>query len=265
MKENDQQVLENDRFLDYFKGFMLRGNENNNVILGFNFPANASEANIPGMRFYYHYFEFTRVKKIINFKSQPTINFGNALIGIQFNRFTLSNKKISFPLSQSQKLPVTNTGNRSYILSGIGVVTRLEIPYLKTLNMIDDDVRVLDARLELAPVSGTYTKGSLPSAISLNETNNTNHWGSPVRDRLGNNIEIADLDIDMLYQENTRYTLDITSFVISKLQTESDVIPAALLHVTGDDFYRSGKRLVLGSQHHDENKVKLKVYYINVN
>lgn len=264
MKENEQQVLENDRFLEYFKGLMLRGDESNNVILGFNFPEQASEANIPGLRFYYHYFEFTTIRKRVNFRSQATVNFGNGLTRIQFNRFTLTDPKISFPLTQKNKMPVTATGGRSYVLSGLGVVTRLEIPYLKNLNLINDDIRVLDARLELEPVSGTYTKESLPSDISLNETNNSNNWGLPVQNRSGN-LEIADLKIDMLYQENTSYTFNITSFVVSKLQKESDVIPAMLLHVTGDDFYRTGKHLILGSQNHDESKVRLKIYYITVN
>jgi len=264
MKENERDLLENNLFQEFFKGFMITGDAGNNAMVGFNFPGSESATNFPAMRIYYHYFQYATIHKRFDFSAQATILFGLGKTQLQFNRFTLSNRKVAFPADQDIKLPVSLTGKRSYVLSGLGVVTRLEIPYIKNLYYISDDIRILDAQLELEPASGTYTEETLPAEINLHTSDNKNQWGSLLYNKT-NTQTIADLKIDMLYQENTRYTFDITNFLISRLQSQTDVIPAALLSVSGENFYKTGKRVVLGSQHHSENKIKLKVYYMNVN
>jgi len=265
MKDNQTVVIENDYFQDFFKGFMVRYDESNNAIIGFNFPTGESGQNLPAMRIYYHYFEYTTVKRFIDFRAQA-VDDVNPLdpIQLQFNRFTLRNRRINFPLDQGTKLSVSHTGNRSYVHAGLGIVTRLEIPYLKNLYYISDDVRILDARLELEPVSGTYDEKTLPREISLVTTDDINRWGTLLWDKSGSNYNAA-LTIDMLYQEDTRYTFDVTNFLVSRLELQSNMIPAVLLTVSAEDLYKTGKRLRLGSQQHKENKVRLRVYYMNVN
>lgn len=266
MKENSNEVMEADLFFEFFKGFMIRGNLNNKCMIGFSYPASASSNALTAMRLHYHYFDLNTINKTLNFNAQAITGFGFSLIRLQFNRFTLTNPKVQFPVSQREKLPVSLTGNRSFVMSGMGIVTRLEIPYLKELFYVGNNIRILNAQLELEPVSGTYTEDDLPRQISLHETDNINRWGLPVFDRSGSGeAAVASLVTDFLYQEKTKYTFDITGFITSRLMMQSDVIPALILHVSADDFYRTGKRLVLGSQHHSQNKVKLKLYYINVN
>jgi hypothetical protein len=70
--------------------------------------------------------------------------------------------------------------------------------------------------------------------------------------------------IDFLNQEETRYTFDVTNFIISKLDKPADAIPALLLTVSAEELYKSTQRVVLGSQKNPVNKVKLKVYYMNL-
>ncbi len=253
MRDGNNQLMENDLFQDYFKGVTLRGSVNNQAMLGFIYSSNKV-----GMRLYYHYFNLTTIKKRFDFVAQVT----DRGFPLQFNSFKLSNPKLQLPESQKQKLPVSVTNNQSYILSGIGILTRLEIPYLKNLRYLGENIRVVKAELIIKPVTGTYKTESIPDSLSLNETNNSNIWGSPVYDR--GIIEVSNLTIDRLYEENTKYTLDITSFVSAKLSEQSDVIPAMLLHITGNKFYKSVERVVLGSEQHPENDIKLKVYYINV-
>jgi hypothetical protein len=68
----------------------------------------------------------------------------------------------------------------------------------------------------------------------------------------------------MLYQEDTYYTFDISSFLISKLNEQSDVIPALLVAAAGENLNKTVDRLVLGSQQNTRNKVILKLYFMNV-
>ncbi len=71
------------------------------------------------------------------------------------------------------------------------------------------------------------------------------------------------LVIDELYQEETSYTFDVTSFIQSKITEETDEIPALLITVTPNDIYTTTDRLVLGSQDNSDSRVKLKIYYMN--
>ncbi len=74
---------------------------------------------------------------------------------------------------------------------------------------------------------------------------------------------IGNLVIDDVYQEETSYTFDITSFIQTKITEATDDIPALLITVTPNDIYRTADRLILGSQTNSDSKVKLKVYYMN--
>jgi hypothetical protein len=234
MKENENVLVENDLFQHFFKGFMLRGDGTNNALIGFGFPGGSTGTIYPGMRIFYHYFEYSTINRKFDFLAQATEELDARIIRLQFNRFVLSNPKVTFPALQKNKLPVSFTNNRSYVLAGLGIVTRIEIPYLKNLFYIDENIRILDAKIELEPISGTYSEETLPREISLHSTDNSNIWGELQYNKSGTS-SIADLNIDMLYQEDTKYTFDITGFAISSLLSQTNVIPALMLHISQED------------------------------
>jgi hypothetical protein len=256
MKVNNEKVKNSEDWLRYFRGLMVRFDESNNAILGFSFPVSTSDTLNIALRVYYHYVDdLSIIPKEYDFKAQPVL---------QFNQFTLSNSVVGFPMNQMAKLPSSATNNTSYIYSGIGLVTRIEIPYIKNLLYIDNDVRILDAQLEIEPSNYTYDDIELPPRLSLITTDNNNRWGSLVYNKF-NNEQTGNLVIDELYQEDTKYTFDITPFLSSRLSLETDMIPAMLLSVSSDDFYKRTRRAIIGSQNNEVNKVKLKVYYMNIN
>jgi hypothetical protein len=259
LMESADKVKDNEFFLSYFKGLMLTYDAGNKAIIGFQFPSISETAKIqPVMRLYYHYFEYTKISKYYDFTIQ-----GNDY-GLQFNQFTLQHPAlVDFPTAQYLKLDAYNTENHcSYAMAGVGIVTRIEIPYLKNLLELYDNIKILDASLELQPLKNTYKTFTLPSGLSLYTTDNRNRYGQAISDKYGKAQE-ADLKIDMLYQEETWYSFDITGFLGSQLEEETDNIPAMLLTVSADDLYRTLGRVVLGSQLNAENKVKLKIYYMN--
>lgn len=256
MKVNNDRVTQISNWIDYFKGVMVSFDESNNAILGFNFPVSTTDTTKIAMRLYYHYTEdYQVVYKRHDFDAQPVM---------QFNRFRLANPVENFPADQFDKLPASLTNNNTYIYSGIGLVTRIEIPHIKNLLYLDDDIRILDAQLEIGPVSFTYDDIGLPPQLSLMSTDNNNRWGSLLYNKLNKN-QTGNLSLDVLYQENTKYTFDITSYLSSRLQLQTDQIPAMLLTVSSEDLYKRTRRAIIGSQGHGVNQVKLKVYYMNIN
>jgi hypothetical protein len=254
MKKNDPRVTDKINWEDYFKGFMLRYGENTKSVLGFNFPVGSASSLAPAMRVFYHYFQYSTVKRKVDFKASTN----------QFNRFLLHNPKISFPSNQHYKLSSAETANRTYLHSGVGIVTRLEIPYLKNLFYIANDVQILNAELEVEPAINTYTEETLPENLSLNATDDLNRWGSPLMNKTNQYAAFKKLTIDMLYQEDTRYTFEITNFIKNSLESQTDDIPAMLMTISADDLYQTTRRLVVGTQKNKLNKVRLKMYYLNI-
>jgi hypothetical protein len=261
MKDNNAKVRENDYFIQYLKGFMVRYVDNDSVILGFKFPKSESSTFKPAMRIFYHYKDENVVNQIYDFKADWADL--NSQMYIQFNRITLRNKVFPLPTVQTAKLASAELNNRSLVLGGLGIVTRIEIPYIKNLRLLGDNLQILRAELELQPVRNTYNKIPLPAGINLYTTDDRNRWGTALSNNRGDALT-GNLVTDMLYQEDTYYTFDISSFLISKLNEQSDVIPALLVAAAGENLNKTVDRLVLGSQQNTRNKVILKLYFMNV-
>lgn len=258
MKESDDRVRDNQNFLSYFRGMMLTYDTGNQAVLGFQFPSvNNPNLSKPTMRLYYHYpTGYTTVYKYFDFTPQSDD------YDLMFNHFELHNPVVDFPGELSQKVPAASYPKGcTYVMSGIGLVTRVEIPYLQQLLSVYNNIKILDATLELEPLRNTYADIALPENLSLYTSNDRNHFLAGIANKYGDE-QIASLQIDKLYQEETWYRFDVGGFLESKLTEETDQVPAMLLCVTPDYLYKTVDRVIFGSQQHPENKVKLKVYYL---
>jgi len=249
--DKDDRILQMDNWLSYFKGLTLQGDISDEAIVGFK-----TASAVPVMRLYYHYEDFTSISQYRDFPI-----FAYAIN--QFNHFEITNPLIDLPGSQKDKLPAKYTDKQSFIQSGTGIVTRLEIPYLKTLLALHQNMQILRAELILEPVRNTYKTILLPARVSLFQSDKYNRFGAPVLNMNTGSALIGNLVIDNVYQEETSYTFDITSFIQTKITEATDDIPALLITVTPNDIYRTADRLILGSQTNSDSKVKLKVYYMN--
>jgi hypothetical protein len=255
LMNKDDKVSDNQSFLNYFKGFMLDYDASNKAIIGFKFPEGTEVSGNPAMRLYFHYYGYNKVSTHLDFTvQQPDYT-------LQFNQFTLSDPVRDFPSKQVSKLPAAATDNATYVLAGVGIVTRLEIPYLKNLLELHDNIKIMDAELQLEPVRNTYKTFPLPQKLSLYTSDNSSRFGNSIVDKYGND-QIGYLQIDELYQVETWYTFDVTNFLTSKLAEETDDVPSMLLTVSPDNLYLTLDRLILGSRLNSTNKVKLKIYYM---
>jgi len=253
LREKDQIVKESEIFHNYFRGFVLDYDDSDNAVLGFKFPSKSETNNsqyYPIMRLYYHYFDFENTHKSIDF----LVGYEN--VSLQYNQFALSDQVADFPNRQRDKLPAQNSGNISYVQGGTGIITRLEIPYLKNLLALHNNIIIMKAELQLEPVRDSYNTFALTKNVSV--------YGSDQVNRFGTYFSAgADLTIDEIFQEETRYTFDVTSFIQYKLIEQTNEIPALLVTIKPDDLYKTFDRIVFGSQLNTDKRVKLKIYYIN--
>jgi hypothetical protein len=251
IREKDDKMQQQDNFLTYFKGLALTWDPSDKAVLGFNIGSS-----LPSMRLYYHYTDFSTITKHLDFGI-------NSYTSLQFNQFEIRNPLIALPESQKNSLPAATTDHKTFVLGGAGLATRVEFPFLKDLRAFYDNMNVLKAELIVEPARNSYKFLPLPEKLSLFQTDHLNRFGEAIYSLHTSTILEGDLVIDEVFQEETSYTFDITDFVSYKLTEASDEVPALLITITPDGFYKSMDRVVLGSLKNADNRVKLKLYYMN--
>jgi hypothetical protein len=247
----DDRISNLDNFYTYFPGLAITFDETDNAILGY-----STTSALPTIRLYYHYFDFSTLNKYFDF----AITSANTL---QFNHVDIENPVEEWPAKQTGKLSSRLTHNLSYVQGCTGIVTRFEIPYLQKLREIHSHMQILHAEFILEPARDTYKSLQLPEKISLYSSDNLNRFGTALQIPISGGTLVGTLVIDDIFQEETSYSFDITDFISAKLTAETDDIPSLLLSITPDDMYKTTDRLILGSQVNSENKIKLKLYYMN--
>jgi hypothetical protein len=244
---------ESELFHLYFKGFALNYHAEDKAVLGFDFPTvtEVYDAKVyPTLRVYYHYFDYEYLSKYIDFP----IGYDNR--SLQYNHYVLSDPAVDFPSDQRDKLPSSLTGQSTYIQAGTGIVTRYEIPYLKNILALHDNLIVMKAEIQIEPIRNSYNNFPLPENVYVYASDRTNRFVSSF-------IAQTDLTLDNIYQEETWYTCDVTNFIKAWLVLPTEEAPSLLVTVAPEDLYKTFDRAVFGSQLNDDKRVKLKIYYIN--
>ncbi len=262
IEDNDDIIKDNDRFTEYLKGFMVHYDVTNKAILGFRYPAAENDTASPGMRLYFHYTDQTVIYTSLDFMVQP-YDYEFYQKKLLFNRIDLKNARFPLPASQREKIPASATNNKTFLMAGVGIMTRFEIPHLKNLMTLHENIQVVDAILEIEPANNTYLTIDLPENISLYETDKLNTFGDEISDKFGE-TQSPVLNIDELYQEDTYYRFDVTQFVQDKLFLATDQVPALLMTISGENFNKTVQRMVSGSRLNSRDRVKLKIYYITI-
>lgn len=264
VENNDDIIKESDLFANYLQGFMVHYDVSNKALLGFKYPSTGitTDTVSPRMCLYFHYTEQTLKNKKIDFNVEQYehTNYSNKL---QFNKIELTNPKIPLPASQKEKIPSSMTNNKTYVMAGVGIMTRFEFPYLKNLLTIYENIKIVDAVLEIEPARNTYITMDLPRNISLYETDKFNNIGDEIENKYGQ-VQTPVFNLDELYQEDTYYRFDVTQYLQDQLSLETDQTPALLMTISGDNYYSSVQRMVAGSSSNIRDKVKLKIYYITI-
>ncbi|NDV43799.1 DUF4270 family protein [Flagellimonas sediminis] len=149
-KIQGKDITTSDQFRDYFRGIaLLPGDDDNGSVIGFSKTSGASFIRI--------YFstaeEDERVQDYLDINldatSDPVPFFNQILAENPITPLqTLTNKEIN--------LSSADVDNLSFVQSGIGITTRIQIPYLKTLYDIKGQGTLLDAVLKIKPDEGAY-------------------------------------------------------------------------------------------------------------
>lgn len=137
IKENE--INNNDDFLDEYKGLFIEPKDDNTTIFGF--------SNTSYVRLYYSTdVELTSEEEGLLY-SDFSINTTNSFHNITSN---LQNTTLQSLQTGNTEISSYDTGDKSYLQGGIGIATKIDIPNIKSIYDIKGTGVILSANLQIA-------------------------------------------------------------------------------------------------------------------
>ncbi|MCV9928504.1 DUF4270 domain-containing protein [Flavobacterium sp. LS1R49] len=249
-KLKKREVVNNNEFLEYLKGFVITSSEeNSSSMIGFKVATSV-------LRLYYSKYQGeTETSLIKDFSIQDATK--------QFNNISLDRTGTliqNLPISSS-KLPSIQTENKAFIQSGTGIACKVDFPNIKQLKYIASKGAIVDAELILKPVANTYSKAySLPDSLRVYVGDNLNRISGTLNNSSGAAMYAMLNKATDEFNENVVYKVSIGGFLQKEMLKQSDSKLSLILSLP--NINKGVNRLVLGDQKNMKNKIELKIYYI---
>ena len=251
--QNNLTIQSAANFLPYFKGLRVSSTSGSmSAIYGFKDTAT--------MRLYYH----ETSTFIDNKKLDFTFYNGD---NTQFNRVV--SDRTGTPLQifggGNSEQPSAATGNSAYLQYLTGFLPKIKFPSLRDLYLRPDFVKILRADLVIKPVNGSYPPElSLPPILYASETDQNNFPGSDLIDATSN-FQTGNLELDNLYNQNTQYTYDVTSYLQQQVNIGYSNQNGLLLIPPSPTRINTFNRAVFGDKTNTQGAIQLNLYYVSVN
>jgi hypothetical protein len=247
IENNNINISTSELFLEFLKGFAITSDAgDNNAIIGF-----LAEAGKLYLKIYYH------VEKETNEDYEISIPFGDSdkqYNGIQYDctKTELYNIKLNHEISSAE------TGNKAFLQGLTGLFPKIQFPSLQDI-FLANRWKILNAELIIEPVKTSYDYFSLPEELSLYDVDKYNRINGVLSDNKGNAL-VPSFTLDELYKEDTRYTFNITSYILNELSDAYFEYDHGLLIGLQETKLKTtlGRMLVEGK----DPPVKLRLYYL---
>jgi hypothetical protein len=253
MQKKDESITTFEKFREYFKGLAIGSGNPSSVILAFQCDSSMN------LELHTHRKGIEKEAFIIKFPVGSTSTYFSNFVADR------TGTPISQIIKQLIKVPSSQSSNKTYVESGIGLLTRVDFPTMQHLMETDRKFVLLKAELILVPEPGTYKQVPLPSQLVLYHTDKSNRVVSEI---VGDqNATLAgDLVIDRIYNENTKYTFDITDFITTEISDSYfDTSHGLLIGETSNSIGASLNRVVFCDRKNSSYKPLVKLYFMHYN
>lgn len=243
VQQSDESVSSSASFLRYLRGLaVVPGYAESGPFVGF--------TSNPELRIYYlDRSETPIVERFLSFTAQGRLNYNR----IQSDRDLTKLKSLS---ARKVKIESFKTDRIGYMQGGTAIGMRVEFPYLKDILLENKNLIILNAILRLVPVKtlekNTVARPTLAAYI-IDEENNI----------ISNSINKPSLIEDVYLGRDTRYEVDIASFINQQLSFQEFNQNAVLFTIDQDLFQSSINRLYIGDQQNDY-QMTLTLYCLKV-
>ncbi|WP_027381483.1 DUF4270 family protein [Chryseobacterium daeguense] len=262
LKNND--VNNQEYFLNFYKGLALVPSSENNAMLRFGINSSyqvqiskSTKEKVSNIvRMYYHTISQNGTEPVkYTLDLNPSTSYQYNKIQSDFTGSDLAN------LTPANPIPSASLGNKTYLMAGIGVYTKVELPYLKSLKNLYENYKIIDANLSVSPVAGYYSHQFYnPSPLYYYVGDKLNHIVSAYTSD-GSTEITSGLLADSEFQNEHVYNFSLTEYVKSILSESANSNYNTLIYPSSYMDVLSGKT-VLGDQKNTTNPAKLKVYIL---
>jgi hypothetical protein len=250
VQEKDEIISTSELFLGYLKGFVLTPEPGmNKAMIGLT----ADDPHI-SFKIYYH------VDGVIPVSESEVITIPYGSSDVQFNQIQSDfNNPVLKKLRESNNVvKAADFGNRAYLIGMLGLLPEIQFPYLQDL-LLENRWKILKAELILEPVEGSYDNSSLPDMLYLYDTDKNHEIKSQLSGANGDALT-SYLSVDELFNEDTHYTFDITSFINAEISDSYvDYDHGLLVGLKGTDLISTFGRMKIEGK---DPTVKLRLYYL---
>lgn len=254
LQNDDDDIVNNESFVNYFNGVILRANTSvNNTIFYF---SPDSGTNI--IRLYYHINSAFPQEKYLDLNFEPSKQFIH--ISADHSGTALS----VFPIFKNKLIKSSETAGRAYLHNNIGTSIKISFPEILKLKELYPYINIMKAELIVYPTPGTYSYPyELPDVVPIYTTDDNHLPILQLSDPVLQGPLTGNLFIDKLFGQNTKYTYNITGF-IRNLLAEGVFSESALLLVPQNGTGPLGvQRLVINEQGLNKG-IELKLYVLGL-
>ena len=248
----NETATDNDEFTALFPGIVIIPDNSSTSILGFNTNASVFSSDNTSLRVYY-----TTTAGISDYVDFPVINAAK-----QFNAYTtdLSASEISVIEGTTDQISSEDTNDITYIQSGSGISTKIEVPFLR--NLIDslDFASSLSAELTFNPSEEAFNNNILQDSLIAYIVDENNALESILTD-IDGITTYATLSGDTSTYTDTYYSLDVGNFIDEVLADETKANYSLLLQTRNPS--NTIEKQILDGEAASTSKLKLTVKYLN--
>jgi len=243
-KIRDNEITTSDEFLNQYKGLLVNPDDSNSSVLGF--------ATSSFLRLYYSEDDEVEVEdsQTMEFYLNSTNSFHN--VSSDYTGTYFSDLE-----SEETQLFSTDTDDNSFVQSGTGLATRIDIPYVERINDIEGNGSVLNASLKISIKQNSSTDNlSIRDSLSVFLIDRKGDIYSTLTNAAGETtyglLEAYDEEFKTL-----TYSIPVTYFLNLKLDAAYN--DNLYLAIYGQDFNQSVDRYIFNGEEASSEDLKLKL------
>lgn len=245
-EEENVDVSSSDLFLKYVRGYVIKSDSGNTVV---GFKADAAQT---FLKIYFHVNGETVTESSVSIPFGPTTRQFNS-VQSDFTGSELAGIKTGCLETVSEDI-----GEKAFLQGMVGLLPKIRFPSLQDITL-ENRWKILKAELVIEPVMQSYNLFELPDQLCFYITDKYNRVGSVLTDD-SENVIYSFLETDELFNEDTSYTFDITSYINGKLaDSYFDSEDGLFIGLSQGNLNKTLDRLLIEGRNPG---LKLRLYYL---
>lgn len=248
-------------FLNYFKGIRISSDNNSELVFGCSDSAK--------LRIQYKKKDLFLLSKNIDFTiTNKNLHFTN--ISVDRSTGSANIKDLGNGIGQVKEKSSRLTDNVAYLQSAGSVITKIKFPSIKDLLKAPNYAKILNARLIVRPVAGTYNRTFyLPPSLRLSTTTALNKIGTDLTQLTSSGsqqTQTGSLFVDYAYGVSTAYTYDVTNYIKYAITNPNNDYDGLLMSPPSGGYETYFYRAAIGNKLNNipNSKIELQIFYAAV-